>query len=148
MEATGKFHRAAHRSLHADGLPVAVVNPLRSRLFAEAMSALAKTDRVDCRMLAILAESLEPDATPPSSAFMESLKELSRCRDAAIAARTALINQLGATTARQATIEIKRQLRAVETAIENLGAEIERLIGADRRLAARYPDFHPWRRNP
>jgi transposase len=137
MEATGKFHRAAHRSLHADGLPVAVVNPLRSRLFAEAMGALAKTDRVDCRMLAILGESLEPDATPPSSAFMESLQELSRCRDAAIAARTALINQHGATTARQATIEIKRQLRAVETAIENLGAEIERLIAGDPRLARR-----------
>src|SRR5208283_881012 len=40
MEATGKFHRLAHRSLHADGLPVAVVNPLRSRLFAEAVGAL------------------------------------------------------------------------------------------------------------
>jgi transposase len=137
MEATGKFHRAAHRSLDADGLPVAVVNPLRSRLFAEAIGALAKTDRVDCRMLAILAESLEPKTTPPSSAFMESLRELARCRDGAIAARTALINQLGATTARQAIIEIKRQLRAVETAIENLGAEIERLIGADLRLARR-----------
>jgi transposase len=58
-------------------------------------------------------------------------------RDPAVAARTALLNQLGATTARQATIEIKRQLRAVETAIENLGAEIERLIGADLRLARR-----------
>jgi transposase len=45
MEATGKFHRAAHRSLHADGFAVAIVNPLRSRLFAEALGALAKTDR-------------------------------------------------------------------------------------------------------
>jgi transposase len=137
MEATGKFHRAAHRSLHADGFAVAVVNPLRSRLFAEALGALAKTDRVDCRMLAILAESLEPDATPPASAFMETLQELARCRDAAVAARTALLNQLGATTARPATVEIKRQLRAAETAIENLEAEIEALIGADPRLARR-----------
>jgi transposase len=137
MEATGKFHRAAHRSLHADGLPVAVVNPLRSRLFAEAMGALAKTDRVDCRMLAILAESLEPDATPPASAFIETLTELARCRDAAVAARTARLNQLGATTARPAAVEIKRQLRAAETAIGNLEAEIETLIGADPRLARR-----------
>jgi transposase len=136
MEATGKFHRAAHRSLHAGRFAVAVVNPSRSRLFAEAMGALAKTDRVDCRMLAILGESLEPAATPPSSELMESLQELARCRDAAVAARTALINQHGATTARPA-VEIKRQLRAVETAIENLGAEIERLIGADPVLARR-----------
>jgi transposase len=64
-------------------------------------------------------------------------KELTRCRDAAVAARTALLNQLGATTARPAAVEIKRQLRAAETAIENLGAEIEALIAADPRLARR-----------
>ena len=63
MEATGKLHRAAHRSLAEAGLAVAVVNPLRSRLFAEAAGALAKTDGVDARMLAILGESLRPNAT-------------------------------------------------------------------------------------
>ena len=139
MEATGKFHRAAHRSLHAAGFAVAVVNPLRSRLFAEAAGALAKTDRVDCRMLAILGESLEPDAAAPPSALMESLQDLVRCREAASYARTALLNQLGATTVRPAVAEINRQLRAAETAIENLGAEIERQIAADpfvtRRMA-------------
>ena len=137
MEATGKFHRASHRSLHASGFAVAIVNPLRSRLFAEAMGALAKTDRIDCRMLAILGESLEPDATAPPSELMENLQELMSCRNAALAARTALINQLGAMTVRLATIEIRRQLGAAETAIENLGAEIERLIAADPLLARR-----------
>jgi len=137
MEATGKLHRAAHRSLHSGGLAVAVVNPLRSRLFAEAAGALAKTDRIDCRMLAVLGESLGPEATAPASEFMENLQELARCRDAALAARTALLNQLGVTTARSAAVEIKRQLRAANTAIENLGAEIERLIAADPLLARR-----------
>jgi transposase len=137
MEATGMFHRPAHRSLHGDGYAVAVVNPLRSRLFAEAVGALAKTDRVDCRMLAILAESLKPDQTAPATELMEGLQELVRCRDAAVAARTALINQLGTTAARPAAIEIKRQLRAAETAIENLGAEIDRLVAADPLLARR-----------
>ena len=36
IEATGKWHRKLHRSLHASGYRVAVVNPLRARLFAEA----------------------------------------------------------------------------------------------------------------
>ena len=137
MEATGKFHRAAHRSLHAGGFRVAVVNPLRSRLFAEAVGALAKTDGVDCRMLAIMGESLDPEVSEPPSELMESLQELLRCRDAAVAARTALRNQLAATQANAAALEIKRQLRAAETAIENLGAEIERLIAADPVLARR-----------
>ena len=37
--------------------------------------ALAKTDGVDCRMLAILGESLEPDASAPPSELMEGLQE-------------------------------------------------------------------------
>jgi transposase len=42
IEATGKWHRQVHRSLNAAGWRVAVVNPLRARLFAEAIGALAK----------------------------------------------------------------------------------------------------------
>ena len=137
MEATGKYHRAVHRSLHADGLSIAVVNPLRSRLFAEAAGALAKTDRVDCRMLAILGESLEPGAVAPASTLMESLQELLHCRSAASDAHTALVNQLGETKVRLAAAEIKRQIRAAETAMENLDAEIQRLIDADPCLARR-----------
>ena len=131
MEATGKFHRAAHRSLHAGGCRVAVVNPLRSRLFAEAVGTLAKTDRVDARVLAIMGECLDPKVSEPPSELMERLQELLRCRAAAVAARTALLNQLAATQANRAALEIKRQLRAAETAIKNLGAGIERLIAAD-----------------
>jgi transposase len=137
MEATGKFHRAAHRSLHAGRLEVAIVDPLRSCLFAEALGTLGKTDGVDCRMLAIMGESLDPDVSEPPSALMESLQELVRCRAAAVAARTALLNQLAATQAQAAAIEIKRQLRAAEMAIENLGAEIERRIAAETVLARR-----------
>ncbi len=51
MEATAKYHRLAQRTLVQAGLLVAVVNPLRARLFAEAAGALAKTDRIDARML-------------------------------------------------------------------------------------------------
>jgi transposase len=138
MEATGKFHRAAHRSLHASGLAVAVVNPLRARLFAQAFGALAKTDGIDCKILAILGESLAPEAKPPVSETVEQLQELVRCRDAAVTALTALRNQFGATNASSAAVEIKRQIRATETAVENLAALIERQIKADPGLARRW----------
>ena len=42
LEATGKFHRTAHRWLHAAGFAVAVVNPLRARLFAKACGCLTR----------------------------------------------------------------------------------------------------------
>jgi len=137
MEATGKFHRPAHRSLHADGFAVAVVNPLRSRLFAEAAGALAKTTGSTAGCWRSLAKASSPTRPRRPARSWKACRKLARCRDAAVAARTALLNQLGAATARPAAVEIKRQLRAVETAIENLGAEIERLIGADPRLARR-----------
>ena len=137
MEATGKLHRAAHRSLVAESFAVAVVNPLRSRLFAEAAGALAKTDGVDARMLAVLGESMKPSPTAPPSALMQTLRDVLRCRDAAVAARTALLNQLGEASVPVAIAEIKRQIRAVETSLANLEAEIERLIAADPSLARR-----------
>jgi transposase len=80
MEATGKYHRAAHRSLHEGGYDVAVVNPLRSRLFAEAIGALAKTDAIDARMLAIMGESLAPQSAAPPSQSMVDLQEIFRAR--------------------------------------------------------------------
>jgi len=137
MEATSKYHRQAHRSLSAGGLPVAVVNPLRSRLFAEAIGTLAKTDRVDARILAIFGESLDPAITPPSPELIETLQELFRGRKAAVAERTALLNQLAVSKSKRLILEIKRQLRAFETSIANLEAEIARLIKTDLRLQRR-----------
>jgi len=138
MEATGKLHREAHRNLHAGGFPVAIVNPLRSRFFAQAIGALAKTDAVDARMLAIMAESLGPDVTPPPSALVESLQELVKGRDAAVAARTAILNRIGASQIKLLIAELRRQLRAVETAIARLEKEIKRLIAADPVLTRRF----------
>jgi transposase len=42
VEATGKLHRLAHSLLSQAGYPVAAVNPLRPRKFAEALGQFAK----------------------------------------------------------------------------------------------------------
>jgi transposase len=55
MEATGGYEVALACALQAAGLPVAVVNPKHARDFARSMGRLAKTDRIDARMLAELA---------------------------------------------------------------------------------------------
>lgn len=58
MEATGGYEAALACALQAVGLPVAVVNPKQARDFARSMGRLAKTDRIDARMLAELAAVL------------------------------------------------------------------------------------------
>ena len=138
IEATGKWHRPVHRSLHASGLRIAIVNPLRARLFAEAIGLLAKTDRLDARMLALLAESLSPEAQAPASEAVEALKELVAGRDNAVAEKTALENQLDTAN----TLFLRRQLKArilrIAKDIANLQSEIERYIGDDEGLARRH----------
>ena len=137
MEATGKYHRLAHRMLHAGGFAVAIVNPRRARLFAEAIGALAKTDRLDARTLALLAESLEPSATPPAPKTLEELQELVRARATAIADRTALTNQLGQAQTAFLKCELRRRCATIARAIIRLDAEIKRRIAREPGLARR-----------
>jgi len=138
MEATGKYHRLAHRSLHQSGLAVAVVNPLRARLFAEAAGLLAKTDRVDAKMLALLGAALAPQAKPPAPEALEAVQELVRARDAATAERTALANRLALSQTGFLRSELRRRLRSLDGHIERLAAAIAQRIAADPSLARRH----------
>jgi transposase len=137
MEATGKHHRLTHRSLSQSGIAVAVVNPLRSRLFAEAIGTRAKTDRVDAKMLAILGEALGPKAIPPNSQTLEALQELVHARNAATAERTALSNRRAASHTAFLKAEINRRLKSLDCHIERLATEIAKRIDAEPSLARR-----------
>ena len=137
IEATGKWHRQVHRSLHAGGFNVAIVNPLRARLFAEAIGLLAKTDRLDARMLALLAESLSPKAKAPASEVVESLQELVTGRDSAVAEKTALENQLDAANTPFLRRQLKARILRITKDIAGLQTEIERQIACDEALTRR-----------
>lgn len=138
MEATGKYHRAAQRSLHAAGLAVAVVNPLRARLFAEAAGTIAKTDAVDARLLAVMGAALQPAKTAPPPAALEEVCELVNARTAAMAERTALSNRLAAAGTAFLKAELRRRRDACRRHIERLDAEIQRRILAQPDMARRH----------
>lgn len=138
MEATAKFHRQAHRSLHAAGFAVAVVNPLRARLFAEAAGQLAKTDPIDARMLALMGQTLDPRALAPTPQALEDLQELVRARAAAITDQTALSNQRSASQTAFLKAELARRLATLARYIERLDREIRTRLEADTSLKRRY----------
>lgn len=60
LEATGGLEAPVSAALASAGLAVAIVNPRQARDFAKATGALAKTDRLDARMLARLGQVLKP----------------------------------------------------------------------------------------
>lgn len=143
MEATGKHHRAAQRSLHEAGLVVSVVNPLRARLFCQATGHLAKTDAIDARLLALMGAALEPEPTPPPPLALEELRELVNARRAATAERTALVNRLATCTTAFLRSELMRRITACQRHIARLDAEVERRIQAQPEFLRRSAILRP-----
>jgi len=60
VEATGGYQRGVVEGLFRAGLAVAVVNPARVRQFARACGLLAKTDKLDAKVLAEFGERVRP----------------------------------------------------------------------------------------
>jgi transposase len=60
LEATGGLERPLLQALQAARLPVVLVNPRQVRDFAKALGQLAKTDRLDARVLAHFAAAVQP----------------------------------------------------------------------------------------
>jgi transposase len=138
MEATGKLHRLAHSTLSSAGFSVAIVNPYRSRKLADALGQLAKTDRIDARLLALFGEVIGPEATPVPAKSLAELQELVLARQAAKACETALKNQLAAAASPVLKRLLKSQLNAQARLIAGLETAIEGLLSKDAGLKRRY----------
>jgi transposase len=76
MEASGGFETAAASALSAAGLPVVVVNPKQVRDFAKAMRIVAKSDRIDARVLALFAQRIRPQVRGLPDQDQRDLTEL------------------------------------------------------------------------
>jgi transposase len=138
MEATGKFHRVAHRRLAEAGYRVSVVNPLRARLFAQSIGLIAKTDQVDARGLALFGRAADLKATEPVPQAFENLNDIVRARDAAVAQRTAMTNQFKAAQLPFIKAQIKKLIRTVNEAVKAYNTAAVELIKADEVLQRRF----------
>jgi transposase len=87
FEATGVYAERLRLALQAAGVRFACVNPGRARDFARAAGFLAKTDRVDARMLAAMGRALQPRPAELADPARERLAALTRRRDQLVAVR-------------------------------------------------------------
>ncbi len=138
MEATGKLHRRVHRTLHASDLPVAVINPYRSRKFADNIGQLARTDKIDTRVLSMQAQQLQLEASPPVPEALGELQELVNAWHSAKAEKTALGNRLGSPQTGFLKAELKHTLKSLKGHIARLEKDIIRRIAYNETLARRY----------
>ncbi len=139
LESTGRYHRAVHQSLHARGLEVVLVNPLRTRRFAEALGQLAKTDTIDAAALAAYGTAfLDLPATPPRSQFLDRLADLLVLRTQHRDAQGAL--RLSAMEVQEPALR-EEGLRSVDLLgrqIDTFDQRIQELIASDPDTDRRY----------
>jgi transposase len=119
MEATGGYETAAATSLVAGGLRVAVVNPRQVRHYAKAMNKLAKTDRIDARVLAEFGVSVDPQVRPLPDEDTRELADLLARRRQLVGMRTQEKNRVA-----QAAPVLRT---GIKTHIKWLDAEIGKL---------------------
>jgi len=137
FEPTGPYHRDFEAAF-AGRLPLAKVNPLQARRFAQSQGTRAKTDAVDAAMLARMGRALELVPDRPAEEIQTVLRELRVARSGLVRDRTALMNRLSAARLPLVRRLVKARLAQAERQIATLDAEIDGHLEAcpKRRRAA------------
>jgi transposase len=137
VESTGGYERRTAIELMTAGVPVAVVNPTRVRRFAEAFGTLAKTDRIDSRILAEFARRLEPRPSEKPSEQQLLLDELLTRRRQLVAMKTMETNRQRQAVSRLMTQQLAAHLRHLDKQIEQVDRELDSLIDHDQDFQER-----------
>ncbi len=135
MEASGGYERSWTRLLQDGGLEVWIVDPKRVRRFAQSAGQLAKTDRIDARMIAWFGETFADGIGRQPDAAREELDRLVSARTDLMDLRTRLAH-LGEDDQPD---EVRRCYRKIEKHVTDqvsaLEAAIEARIEANARFA-------------
>jgi transposase len=127
VESTGGLETPVVAEMVVAGLSIAVVNPGRVREFAKSVGLLAKTDKLDARLLARFAAAVKPAASHLPSEEEQYLTGLIRRRRQLLEMRTAEKNRLNTTqiVLRQ---RIDNHIAWLDKEAKSLEAEIDEFI--------------------
>lgn len=138
FEPTGPYHHGFERRLGEAGLPLAKVNPLQARRFAQAAGAHAKTDAIDAAMLARMGALLTPAVRPINSQVIGDMKELHIARLALMKDRTAAKNREHACRAPLLKRHTAQRLAQIDRQIAAIDAALQACLESDPDLVARF----------
>lgn len=133
MEATGPYHQALARYLHAAGHTLSVVNPLRIKGFARAQMQRNKTDQVDAVVIARFCEALHPEPWSPPPSEVLVLQGLLRRQQSLCQMRQQEINRR----------EMPDSGAAVQDSIEQVVKFLDQQIDQLKKQIAKHFDEHP-----
>jgi transposase len=134
VESTGGYERALVAALAMAGHLVAVVNPRQVRDFARSQGILAKTDRLDARVIARFAEVTQP---------LPQVYEQDRAHlQALIARRRQLVEHRAAELNRRQQASFRDVAKSVQQSIDAASKDILRL---DKKILALVQSHDDWR---
>ena len=76
VEATGGYERGLVEACAEKALPLIIVQPTQVRQFAKAQGIIAKTDKMDSRLIAQFGAVMKPEARPLSSKKVRYIRDL------------------------------------------------------------------------
>jgi transposase len=127
LEATGGLERGAVAALAVRGLPVVVVNPRQVRHFAISKGILAKTDKIDARVIAQFAESIQPEIRPLKDLEAQELDSLVTRRHQIIQMVAAEKNRLHSAPG-WTRKDIRRHIEWLEKRLGKIEKDLDRMI--------------------
>lgn len=125
LEASGGYERVVVAHLQAAGLPVAVVNPRQARHYAKAAGLLAKTDRLDAQMLAMLGRDLKTRLTPAIDCERQQLIDLVQRQQQLVRLRAMERNRLQRAVGQQCIDSCRRIIEALCDEVDLINAAIQ-----------------------
>lgn len=131
LEATGGFEREVVAELIDAGYRVAVINPKRARDFAKALGLVAKTDRIDARVLALFAEKVQPAPSEKTPEKQAEIEQLVARRRQLIELKTQESNRWDVTYVKAAKKSIQAVINTLEAEIRGIEKIIESLVESD-----------------
>ena len=131
VESTGRYERPVVLELVNAGHVVAVVNPRQVRDFAKALGILAKTDKIDARVIARFGEVVRPRAVAETQQKQDEMNELVTRRRQLLGTRTAEKNRQETTTSKVVRKSIQKSLDYLSKEIRRIDAAIAKLVQSD-----------------
>jgi transposase len=128
LEATGGFETLVAATLSAADLPVIVVNPRQVRDFAKATGQLAKTDRIDCHVLAHFAAAIDPPVRPVKSVETQHLEALLARRRQIVEMLVAEKNRLANNRDRAVVKDLNAHIVWLERRLKSSDDELQRVL--------------------
>jgi transposase len=135
VEASGGYEQPAAQAMMLKGYQVAVVNPTRVRALAKALGLLAKTDRIDARLIATYAKKIRPAAKEIQEEEEIRLKALVTRREQLVEMCTAEQCRLG-TTHNSVKESVQEHIQWIKDQIEVLEIEIKQCLDSLPKLQA------------